>query len=227
VVEGEKVTQKSVRFSGTGLELEGILHLPAGEGSFPAVAVCHPHPLYGGDMHNNVVLAICHALAEASIAAFRFNFRGVGKSEGDFAEGIGEQEDVVSALAFLASASKVDPSKIGLSGYSFGTQVALPVALRNEQVKAVALVSPFLSVSDWEQLKSYVKPKLFLCGDKDYLVSSQEVQQLTSGLPEPSQCEVIPGADHFWWGYEGEIAEKVSAFFRNAFTTMKESSAGL
>jgi len=187
--------------------------------------VCHPHPLYGGNMHNNVVLAICHALAEASIAAFRFNFRGVDRSEGEFAEGIGEQEDVISALAFLSSVNKVNPSKIGLAGYSFGTQVALPVALHNEQVKAMALVSPFLPASDWEQLEGYVKPKLFLCGNKDYFVSSQEVQRLAGGLPEPSQYEVIPGADHFWWGYEGEVAEKVSAFFRNAFTTTKESSA--
>jgi alpha/beta superfamily hydrolase len=221
VVEREKVTQEYVRFSGAGLELEGILHLPAGEGPFPAVAMCHPHPLYGGDMHNNVVLAICHALAEASIAALRFNFRGVGQSEGDFAEGIGKQEDVVSALAFLASASQVDPSRIGLAGYSFGANVALPVALQDQQVKVVALVSPSLSASDWEQLKSYFRPKLFLCGDKDYFVSSLEVQRLVSGLPQPSQCEVIPGADHFWWGYEGEVAEKVAAFFKNAFTTMK------
>jgi alpha/beta superfamily hydrolase len=227
VVEGEKVTQVYVRFSGAGLELEGILHLPAGEGPFPAVAVCHPHPLYGGDMHNNVVLAICHALAKASIAALRFNFRGVGQSEGDFAEGVGEQEDVISALAFLSSVSQVDPNKIGLAGYSFGTQVALPVAPQSEQVKAMALVSPFLSAWDWEQLKSYVRPKLFLCGDKDYFVSRQEVQRLVSGLPQPSQYEVISGADHFWWGYEGEMAEKVSTFFGHAFTTMKESSAGL
>ena len=221
MVEREKVTQEYVRFSGAGLELEGILHLPAGEGPFPAVAVCHPHPLYGGDMHNNVVLAICHALAEASIAALRFNFRGVGQSEGDFANGIGEQEDVVSALAFLSSVNKVNPNKIGLAGYSFGTQVALPVAPQREQVKAMALVSPFLSAWDWEQLKSYVRPKLFLCGDKDHYVSYQEIQRLVSGLPEPSRCEVIPGADHFWWGHEGEVAEKVSAFFKNAFTAMK------
>jgi len=213
VVEGEKVTQEYVRLPGAGLELEGILHLPKEEGPLPAVVVCHPHPLYGGDMHNNVVLAICHALVEASIIAFRFNFRGVGTSEGSFSEGIGEQEDVKAALAFLSTVSKVDLDKIGLAGYSFGAKVALPVALQNEQVKAVALVSPLLSTSDWEQLKDYVKPKLFLCGSNDDFVSSQKVQRLASGLPEPNQCEVIPGADHFWWGYEGRIAPKVAAFF--------------
>jgi uncharacterized protein len=216
MVEGEKVTEEYITFSGAGLELEGILHLPQGESPFPAVAVCHPHPLYGGDMHNNVVLAICHALAEASIAAFRFNFRGVGKSKGNFSEGIGEQEDVKAALAFLTSVSKVNPDKIGLAGYSFGTKVALPVALCNDKVRAVALVSPFISTSDWEQLRSYVKPKLFLCGSEDYFSSPQEIQRLTSELPEPNQYEVIPGADHFWWGHEREAARRVSAFFTTA-----------
>ncbi|HJX69980.1 MAG TPA: hypothetical protein VJ441_02685, partial [Dehalococcoidia bacterium] len=103
--------------------------MPQGEPPFPAVAVCHPHPLYGGDMHNNIVLAICSALAEASIAAFRFNFRGVGRSQGAFAEGVGAQEDVKAALAFLTPSSKVDSQRVGLAGYSFGTRVALPVAL--------------------------------------------------------------------------------------------------
>ena len=207
------MTEEHVIFSGDGQELEGILHLPQGEPPFPAVAVCHPHPLYGGDMHNNVVLAICHGLSEASIAAFRFNFRGVGRSKGDFSEGIGEQEDVKAALAFLTSVSKVNPDKIGLAGYSFGAKVALPVALNSNKIRAVALVSPFLSVPDWEQLKSYVKPKLFLCGSEDYFISPQEIRQIAGEFPEPNRYEIIPGADHFWWGYEEEVARRVSTFF--------------
>jgi alpha/beta superfamily hydrolase len=219
VVEAEKMTEEYTTFSGAGLELEGILHLPQGDPPFPAVAVCHPHPLYGGDMHNNVVLAICHALAEASIAAFRFNFRGVGRSKGNFSEGIGEQEDVKAALAFLISSSKVNPDKIGLAAYSFGTKVALPVALQSSKVRAVALVSPFLSTSYWELLKSYVNPKLFLCGSEDYFVSPQEVQRMTSELQKPNQYEVIPGADHFWWGHEGKVARRVSTFFTTVLKT--------
>jgi uncharacterized protein len=215
-VERQKVTEEYIRFPGAGLELEGILHLPQGEGPFPAVAVCHPHPLYGGDMHNNVVLAICYALAEASIAAFRFNLRGVGRSQGVFAEGVGEQEDVKAALAFLTSSSKVRPDRIGLAGYSFGTRVALPVALHSDKVRAVALVSPFLSTADWQELKSYVYPKLFLCGSEDSFVSAPEIQRMASELPEPSQYEVIPEADHFWWGYEREIGKRTSAFFTSA-----------
>jgi len=209
------VTEEYVTFSGAGLELEGILNRPKGDGPFPAVAICHPHPLYGGDMNNNVVMAICSTLAEASLAALRFNFRGVGRSQGKFAEGIGEQEDVDSALTFLSSLGKVDRSRIGLVGYSFGAKVALPAALQNELVQAVAFISPFLSTSDWQQLRACIKPKLFLFGSNDSLVLSPEVQRMASELPQ-SQYEVIPGADHFWWGYEGEIARRVLAFFRVA-----------
>jgi len=207
------MTEQHIIFAGAGMELEGILHLPQGEPPFPAVAVCHPHPLYGGSMYNNVVLAICDALAKATILALRFNFRGVGKSRGNYSDGIGEQEDVKSALVFLTGMSNVNSSEIGLAGYSFGTKVALPVAIHSEEVRAIALVSPFLSTSDWGQLKSYAGPKLFLCGSEDSFIPPREVQRMTSELPEPYQYEVIHGADHFWDGYEKEIAEKVSNFF--------------
>ncbi len=92
------MSQTRVRFSTSGVVLEGILEKPKGEAPFPAVAVCHPHPLYGGDMYNNVVSVICQALARESIATLRFNFRGVGQSEGNHEEGIGEQEDVRAAM---------------------------------------------------------------------------------------------------------------------------------
>ena len=82
------------------LSLEGIAHMPQGNGPFPSVVVCHPHPLYGGDMDNNVVVAVCQALVQRSIVGFRFNFRGVGQSTGRHAQGIGEQQDVEAALSF-------------------------------------------------------------------------------------------------------------------------------
>lgn len=217
MVEGEEVVQEYVRFAGAGLQLEGMLHLPEEHPPFPAVAVCHPHPLHGGDMDNNVVFSICEELAKVSIVALRFNFRGVGRSEGDYAEGIGEQDDVLAALAFLRSSTTVDPRRIGLAGYSFGARVALPVALREEEVKAVVLVSPFLTDADWERAKSSAIPKLFLCGSDDRHISPHKVQRLASGLAGPSRCEIIAGADHSWWGYEGQIARRVTAFFEAVF----------
>ncbi len=159
MVDSGKTVQSQVRFSASGIVLEGIFERPKAEAPFPAVVVCHPHPLYGGDMYNNVVSVICQALAQESIATLRFNFRGVGRSEGEHEEGVGEQTDVSAALDFLQSAEGVDKGRLGLAGYSFGTKVAMPVALRDERVRAVALVSPFLDDADWERLKTYRCPE--------------------------------------------------------------------
>jgi hypothetical protein len=217
MVEGEEVSQDHVRFSASGVVLEGIFERPKGEAPFPAVAVCHPHPLYGGDMYNNVVSVICEALVEASIATLRFNFRGVGRSEGTHEEGVGEQDDVRAALDFLESREGIDRGRIGLAGYSFGTKAAMPVALREQRVRAVGLVSPFLDGADWEKLKTYTVPKLFICGSEDSFISPHKVKRLVGEAAPPSECEVVFGADHFWWGFEGKIARKVADFFRAAF----------
>ena len=97
--------QTRVSFSSGGLSLEGILAIPEGAGSFPAVIICHPHPLYGGNMDNNVVLSLSDTLTQASLASFKFNFRGVGGSQGEFGQGIGEQEDVEAAISFISTAN--------------------------------------------------------------------------------------------------------------------------
>ncbi len=207
----------SVTFPCGDISLEGIWHLPQATSSLPAVIVCHPHPLYGGNMSNNVVFAICQVLAQRSIAAFRFNFRGVGKSEGDFGEGITEQEDVKAALAFISTAPDIDPKRIGLAGYSFGAGVVLPVALQDERVNLLALVSPALSDSGWEQLKGYTKPKLLICGNRDFVIPQSQFEQYIKDIPEPKHCQVISGADHFWQGYEEEVAQKVAQFFVAGF----------
>jgi alpha/beta superfamily hydrolase len=121
------VVTEAVRFPSGELTLVGVLHRPQGTG-LPAVAVCHPHPLYGGDMENNVVVSLCGALADAGVAALRFNFRGVGGSGGSHGGGIGERQDALAALDFLAGVAGVDGGGLGLAGYSFGALVALGAA---------------------------------------------------------------------------------------------------
>jgi len=211
------MSQTRVRFSASGIVLEGILEKPEGEPPVPAVAVCHPHPLYGGDMYNNVVSVICQALAQESVASLRFNFRGVGRSEGNHEEGVGEQDDVVAALDFLQSSDGVDKGRLGLAGYSFGTRVVMPVALRDSRVRAVALVSPFLDDADWQRVKTYGVPKLFICGSEDSFISPHKVKRLVGEAAPPSECDVVFGADHFWCGFEGKIGRKVADFFKAAF----------
>ncbi len=218
MAESGQTVQSQVRFAASGVVLEGVLEMPRSGGPVPAVAVCHPHPLYGGDMYNNVVAAICQALARESIATLRFNFRGVGRSEGSHEEGIGEQDDVKGALDFLQSSGGVDRGRLGLAGYSFGTRVAAPVALAEERVRALALVSPFLDDADWERMKAFRIPRLFICGGEDSFISHHKVRRLAGEAAPPVRCEVIFGADHFWWGFEAKIGPLVSDFFRAAFT---------
>lgn len=169
-------------------------------------------------MSNNVVLAICQALAQRSIAGFRFNFRGVGKSEGAFGEGTAEQEDVNAALSLVSTTPDIDQKRIGLAGYSFGAGVALPVALQDERVNLLALVSPALTDSGWEQLKGYTKPKFLISGSHDFVIPLPQFQQYIKNIPEPKHCQVISGADHFWQGYEEEVAQKVAQFFVASFS---------
>lgn len=206
------------RFPCGDIVLEGALHRPQGRAPFPCVVVCHPHPLYGGDMLNNVVTAICQALPRQSVAAFRFNFRGVGNSEGAFGGGIAEQEDVKAALDFILSTPDIDAKRIGLAGYSFGANVALAVALQDERVCLLALVSLPLSDSGQEQLKGYHKSKLLIVGDTDFFIPLEGFQQIIKDIADPKQYRVVSGADHFWRGYEGEVAEKVTQFFGAGFS---------
>jgi hypothetical protein len=203
--------EKQVAFLSGELSLEGIIHLPGQLPPLPAVVVCHPHPLYGGSMGNNVVLAICQALVRESIIAFRFNFRGVGRSDGNFSGGPGEQEDAKAALTFISSLEETDSERIGIAAYSFGASIALPVASHCERLKGIAAVSPILPLE--VTFKSCTKQKLFLCGSQDEFVSADELQQFVSALPDPKRCEIIPGADHFWWGYEETMAKMVATFF--------------
>lgn len=211
-----------VTFPCGDLSLEGVVAIP--EAVFPcsAVVVCHPHPLYGGIMENNVVIAVCQALSSASIASLRFNFRSVGGSQGKHDNGVGEQDDVVAALSFLSSMGGVDQNRIGICGYSFGAGVALEVAVKNEQVKALALISPVLSHPS--PITSYARPKLLLWGSQDLALPQADFKSFTDALPGPKQYEVIPGADHFWWGHEARVATRVAAFFTN--TLNMPSQAG-
>ena len=202
-----------VSFSSGGLLLEGILAIPEGAGPFPAVIVCHPHPLYGGSMDNNVVCSLSETLTQASLASFKFNFRGVGGSQGEFGQGIGEREDVEAAISFISTVKEVDSERIGLAGYSAGAGFALPVGFNDDRIRALAAVSPPLPMFDFDFLKSCPKPKLLISGSRDELIPTDQFLEFCQNLPEPKECENIEGADHFWWGYESRLAVKVAAFF--------------
>lgn len=204
---------------GGGLTLEGVLYRPGAQDQRPGVVVCHPHPQYGGSMDNNVVSALCDALAERHITTLRFNFRGVGRSEGRYGGGDEEQSDVLAALAFLASHPSIDAERIGLAGYSFGARVSIAVAEQDPRVKALAAVSsPARGLASTDVLASFARPKFFIVGDQDNIAASGELDQFVAVLPEPKQLQKVLGADHFWRDYEGAVGPAVAEFFASALT---------
>jgi len=202
-----------VSFLSSELLLEGILATPRGDGPFPAAIVCHPHPLYGGSMDNNVVRGLVEALTQASFVALKFNFRGVGGSQGEFGQGIGEQADVEAAISFVSKLEEVDPQRMGLAGYSAGAGFAFPVGFDDTRIKALAAVSPPLNMFSFDFLQGCPKPRFLISGSRDDFTTAAEFLEFCQNLAEPRQCEMIEGADHFWLGYESHLAAKVTAFF--------------
>jgi alpha/beta superfamily hydrolase len=209
------------------ITLEGVWHVPQGAGPFPAVVVCHPHPQYGGDMHNNVVAAIVRAVTGCGMAALRFNFRGVGRSGGQHDNGAGERDDVRAALRHAASLPGVAAARIGLAGYSFGAMMA--AAVTGPSIPALALVALPLAIdastrsaeggtgdgplARWPALAAYPSPVLLIAGDRDHVCPAAALRDLGAALPATAETHIVPGADHFWGGHEHELEQTVGAFF--------------
>jgi uncharacterized protein len=191
------------------IELEGLLSLPS-QASNVGVVVCHPHPLYGGDMYNNVVSALVEAFQAQGVATLRFNFRGVGNSTGSHAGGIGETNDVKAAVSYLLSRHAL--STVAVAGYSFGSFVGLASGANDPRVHKLIAVALPIATRDPSFLNSVAKPILLISGDRDDYSPIPELSRLVSKLPDPKTLVVVEGADHFWRGMEGRVAEAAVAF---------------
>ena len=193
-----------------GLRLEACLDLPADAGGpWPGVVLCHPHPAYGGDMHNNVVLALSRVLTGMGIACLRYNSRGVGRSQGYFGGGEPELTDGRAALTFLLEDEHIDSKRAGIIGYSFGASIALPLGGENDQIKAIAAVSPVVPRG---ALTECAKPKMIILGDRDAMIPSEAMLKASQRMSDPKIIKVYPGMDHFWWGAEDEAAKEIGEF---------------
>ncbi|MBI2865162.1 MAG: prolyl oligopeptidase family serine peptidase [Chloroflexi bacterium] len=207
---------RQVDFPCGSLVLEGELAIPAGKTGSPAVAVCHPHPLYGGDMDNHVVIAICRALEYRGIATLRFNFRGTGRSAGSHSQGVGEQDDLRAAISYLAARPEIAGDRLGASGYSFGAVVTVNAAAADDRIKAFAAVSLPTRLVWPPAAAARPGPKIFISGSHDQYGPVGELQGLVERLIEPRKCAIIEGADHFWLHGVAQAAREVARFFEEA-----------
>ena len=206
--------QSAILFKSEKLGLEGVMASPSGlQGGCPGVVVCHPHPLFGGNMDNAVVMALCSALAEEGFFALRFNFRGVGESEGEFTKGEGEQQDVLAALGLMRGWPGVKKGSVGLAGYSFGASMVLSDLSRYKGAKSFLLVSPPLASLNNKDIAKDQRPKQFIVGDKDRLVPYPALKEKIDSLDGPADLLCVPGADHSWLGREAEVARRAVDFF--------------
>jgi alpha/beta superfamily hydrolase len=193
--------------SGPAGKLEAVLWTPAiGMPSIAAV-VCHPHPLFGGTMHNKVVFQAAKALDSLGIAVLRFNFRGAGLSEGAHDKGISEVDDVRAALEFMAGEFAGTPLLV--AGFSFGCWVGLRAGCEDAQVEKLIGIGAPVNSSDFSYLSKCTKPKLFVHGANDEFGDVERVRRMVASLPGENELTVVDGVDHFFTGRIEELGQAV------------------
>ncbi len=176
-----------------------------------AAVVCHAHPLHGGMMHFKVVFRAAKALQHHGVAALRFNFRGVGASQGVHDDGRGEQDDARAALDEVARRFPGLPLVIG--GFSFGSAMAMAVAAREPRVRATLVLGfPITRVPDAAYLGAVRVPRLFVQGENDAFGPKAAIESLVATLPEPKQLCVVAGSDHFFEGHLEPLQQHIEAW---------------
>jgi alpha/beta superfamily hydrolase len=198
-----------VSFRSGDLILEGLLANPGG--GAPAAVVCHPHPMYGGSMHNNVVEAILAAMWQAGYATLRFNFRGVGASEGEHDGGPGEVDDALAAMSFMLAQPGVRKETAAMTGYSFGAMVALSTGYERAEIARIVAVALPLAMADARVPDRASKPLLLVSGDRDSYSPVAGLQALASRIGASARLEIIVGADHFFGGRESELSRVLAS----------------
>jgi uncharacterized protein len=191
--------------------LEAILWKPTSSVAPPLAAlVCHPHPLFGGTMHNKVVYQAAKSLDGLGLAVLRFNFRGAGLSAGTHDRGDGEQEDVRTALDFLTAEFPGVP--LLLAGFSFGCWVGLRVGCADERVAELIGLGAPVNNADFSYLQSCAKPKLFVQGSNDQFGAREKIEALVACLPGEKRFVVVPDADHFFVGKLDQLDGAITAW---------------
>ncbi|MEE4261753.1 MAG: alpha/beta fold hydrolase [Desulfobacteraceae bacterium] len=198
--------EKTVTFISNRLEIEGRV---TGGDHPKGVAITHPHPLYGGDMRNNVVAAVSRTYQKFGCTTLRFNFRGVGGSQGNYDDGMGEQEDVRAAVAYLADSGI---RQIDLAGYSFGAWVNALAVNDGLKVDNMIMVSPPVAFIDFKSISNLSSLKLIVTGSRDDIAPADRVEKLYPTWNPAAKFEVIEGADHFYGGHADQLEAVLTHF---------------
>ncbi|MGC2277907.1 MAG: alpha/beta family hydrolase [Candidatus Binatus sp.] len=201
--------EKQVSFRAGELTLEGLIANPGGDA--PAAVVCHPHPIYGGSMYNNVVEAMLAALWQLGYATLRFNFRGVGGSDGEHDGGPGEVDDAIAAMGYLLAQPGVRKAGAVMAGYSFGAMVAVSAGYERAEIARIVAVAIPLAMADARIPDGASKPVLLVSGERDSYSPVAGLQALKSKIGDTARLEIVAGTDHFFGGCEAELSRVIAA----------------
>jgi alpha/beta superfamily hydrolase len=205
---------KNFFLEGPAGKLEAVLWTPQAAEPVIAGVVCHPHPLFGGTMHNKVVFQAAKALDSLGIAVLRFNFRGAGLSEGGHDRGIGEVDDARTALDFLRDEFPKTPLLV--AGFSFGCWVGLRAGCLDTRVEKLIGIGAPVNNSDFSYLSDCAKAKLFVHGSNDEHGDVGSVRQLVASLPGDNELVVVDRVDHFFTGKIEELGKAIREWLHAA-----------
>jgi alpha/beta superfamily hydrolase len=194
-----------------GVNDEGLVERGRPNGLRAAVVLAHPHPQYGGTMHTKAVYQAAKAFARIGCAVLRFNFRGVGLSEGSWDEGRGEMDDFRAGVAFMRT--RYPDAPLWAAGMSFGAWIALTVGANDPGISTLLGIAPPLSQYDFAGVRTSGKPKFFIQGEFDELCPLKHMQEFYAKAADPKELVVIDAADHLFDGKVLEVGDAVEGLF--------------
>ena len=213
-----------VIISGSAGRIEGRYHQSSNQNSPPVALILHPHPLHGGTMHNKVVYNLHHCFVRNNFSVLRMNFRGVGKSQGNFDNGMGELTDAAAALDWLQLHNPTSTS-IWVAGFSFGSWIAMQLFMRRPEIESFVAVSPPVSKYDFSFLSPCPIPGLIVQGDQDSIVPVDKVTSFTDKIPKQKNIEIdykiIENADHFYRTKMNELNKNVEEYIKDRLENLK------
>ncbi len=203
-----------VIFNGPEGRIEGRYHhsrLP----NAPIVLLLHPHPQYGGTMNNKVVYALYQSFVKRGFSALRFNFRGVGRSQGRFDNGLGELSDAASALDWM-QAQNPNAGDCWIAGFSFGAWIGMQLMMRRPEISGFISVAPPASMQDFSFLAPCPASGMIVHGDKDEVIPLAAVTKLAQKLSSQKNIKidfrVVEGSDHFFQNYLDALVSHVDDY---------------
>jgi alpha/beta superfamily hydrolase len=211
--------EEKVFIPSTGIQLEGLLSMQEASSFRGGVIFCHPHPQYGGNMDHPVMTMAAETASQEGFSTLRFNFRGVGESEGSYGEGIGESEDVKAVADHLYSRLKNDHSPLILVGYSFGAWVGFPIAIEDERFEGMVAIAPPLEIYDFGFLKGCKKKKLRGTKIFSRYSGSRSLLLFPHPLSQPASERVLQD----YLGFENSRVSIKDVFVSDQFTWPLES----